>query len=541
MKIKTLNLILGGIAILAIVAVVAAGVWFAPSRGDQQPTAAIETFLAENTYINDGTVSRIGDPYVFTDNGKYYMTSTGDNVSFKLYSSADLVNWEYTSLLYTMAQDGSWAAGDFWQPQILKRGDTYYMYYCARDANDSRRIGLAVSDKIEGPYKDIKPEPLFDFGYAVIDPYVFIDDDGKMYMYYSRDVSENVVNGVKTSQIYVVPMDDLETISATEGSLVSTPELEWEKPGGGYQWNEGPDMLKHDGKYYLFYSVNYFDSRAYSIGYSISDSPTGPFVKQEKPVLTSEYEQISGTGNNSFFYSLDGSELFTAYHMHLDPLSGTGSRYLAYDRCGFRKDGTFYINGPTKSPQPLPDTEKLVPLNAWVTATADKSLDGREPAALTDGEIGFYSWNEKYEWAGEKDANITLTFEKPAQVSTLFLYGPAAASRRVNAVDIIFNDGSGIYNVLLGKANGEAAIVDFDVKTVSRITIAAADAGDAEAFGLSEIGLYLNTGGGESGMSGHTTNADYVTGKLYGKSDSAMFNTNETWFHGFLKSLGRGV
>ena len=100
----------------------------------------------------------------------------------------------------------------------------------------------------------------------------------------------------------------------------------------GTRWNEGPDILKHDGKYYLFLSANNFATRNYSIGYATADSPMGPFTKAEdNPVLATPQKLISGTGNNSFFYSVDGKELFTAYHAHRFPDKPSGNRVLYID------------------------------------------------------------------------------------------------------------------------------------------------------------------------------------------------------------------
>src|SRR5690606_515863 len=57
----------------------------------------------------------------------------------------------------------------------------YYLYFPAYDHQDVFRIGVAVSDKPEGPYT-AQPEPMKDS--FSMDPAVFKDDDGKYYMYF---------------------------------------------------------------------------------------------------------------------------------------------------------------------------------------------------------------------------------------------------------------------------------------------------------------------------------------------------------------------
>ena len=68
---------------------------------------------------------------------------------------------------------------------------------------------------------------MFDFGYAAIDPHIFIDDDGDIYMFFSKDGSSNIVNGRRESHIYGVELnDDMVTLKGTPVFL-SRPD----KPG----------------------------------------------------------------------------------------------------------------------------------------------------------------------------------------------------------------------------------------------------------------------------------------------------------------------
>ena len=61
---------------------------------------------------------------------------------------------------------------------------------------------------------------------------------------------------------------------------------------------------------------------------------------------------MGGTGHNTFFKV--GEELFTSYHSLTDPVAGGGNRQLCYDRAGFHADGTPFVSGPTRAPQPVP-------------------------------------------------------------------------------------------------------------------------------------------------------------------------------------------
>jgi GH43 family beta-xylosidase len=136
--------------------------------------------------------------------------------------------------------------------------------------------------------------------------------------------------------------------------LLLQPDQEWEGLEGDYQWNEGPFVLKNDGKYYLMYSANYYASEDYSVGYAVADKPTGPFTKaSENPILSKNLDEgVSGPGHNSVTTGPDGETLYTVYHIHTHPLVPSGDRQMSIDKIEFI-DGKLKISGPTMSEQQI--------------------------------------------------------------------------------------------------------------------------------------------------------------------------------------------
>ncbi len=269
-------------------------------------------------------VTNIGDPFILYHEGVYYMyTTTFDAKGFRYYISENLENWTDGGLALDLS-DG-WACKDFWAPEVICRpGDgKYVMHFTARrKADQSLRIGVAVADSPQGPFRQLTDAPMFDFGYAAIDGHAFIDEDGKAYFYYSRDCSENLIDGKNISQIYVVSLDETLTQVTGKPVLLATPTYSYECQGCGHWcWNEGASVLKKDGKYYLFYSANNFATKAYCINLAVADTPTGAFAKMngQNPILHCDMQKqdFSGPGHNAFFTDRDG-HLKTVFHIHTD-------------------------------------------------------------------------------------------------------------------------------------------------------------------------------------------------------------------------------
>ena len=364
---------------------------------------------------NPRPITGIGDPFVLSDSGHYHVFATGAQIGFFHWSSDDLISFERDKAL----KRSSWIYGDYWAPEVYAWGDQYVMLYTGRwKQNRSLRIGIAFADAPEGPYKDPLGTPLFDFGYAAIDGTLTVDDAGTPYLIYSRDCSENYVNGYHESHLYGVQLS--EDLMSTVGDAVAltVPDASWETKSGEYRWNEGPAVLRHAGKYYLFYSANYYASKEYGVGVAVADAPLGPYVKQaDNPVLRWLEDAdgrviVSGPGHNSFFTV--GEELFTAYHTHTDPSAPNGDRQLCIDRAGFHTDGTAYISGPTLAPQLRPLAEL-----GLVNLTASASCSNDPSQLLTDGDICSSAASDAYVWPGDF---TQLNWDTPVTADMLMLW-----------------------------------------------------------------------------------------------------------------------
>ena len=245
---------------------------------------------------------------------------------FDCFSSKDLVNWtKHSSVLDTSAV--KWAKKAMWAPSIIHKDGKYYFFFGANDVHEGEvgGIGVAVSDRPEGPYKDLLGKPLINEivnGAQPIDQFVFRDDDGRYYMYYGGWGHCNMVK-MGSDLISIVPFEDGTTYKEV------TPE----------NYIEGPFMLKHNGKYYFMWSEGDWTGPDYCVAYAIAGSPFGP-IKRVGKILEQDTKIANGAGHHSIIKGPGNDEWYIVYHRR--PLGETDGNYriTCIDRMYFNKNGT---------------------------------------------------------------------------------------------------------------------------------------------------------------------------------------------------------
>ncbi len=344
------------------------------------------------TYSNPLNVE-FGDPYVIqASDGKFYMYGTGEMAGgyeskdgFGAYVSDDLINWSSCGQVYTKSEN-SWGVNCFWAPEVYEMNGRFYMFFSANWKENPNnelemfRIGVAVSDSPTGPFIEMSDKPLWDPGYPVIDGNLLFDDDGRVYMYYSRCCYKNSVesevadwakkeglfDNIEESWVYVVELATTLDSVISEPTLVLNPPKEMNNPQSEWEsrsvtekevnrrWTEGSFILKEGDTYFIMYSANFFGGEHYAVGYATSKSPLGPFVKAaNNPVLektTPKGGKVTGTGHNSVV-TLANGDRYCVYHGRT---TETGdNRVVFIDRMKI-ENGVLTVDGPTTDPQQMP-------------------------------------------------------------------------------------------------------------------------------------------------------------------------------------------
>lgn len=248
----------------------------------------------------------LADPTIFYDQGVYYLYGTHTtNQGFEVYTSTDLKNWSKEQKL-ALSKADVFGEGNFWAPQVFKYKNKYYMAYAADE-----HIAIAESGSPLGPFKQAVKQPLIT-SVKTIDPFVFIEG-GHKYLYYVKLDEGNRIFAAELK-------DDFSGLKAgTEHACLNAVDhpQAWENLAHkSWTVTEGPTVLKHRGKYYLFYSGNGFKSIYYAVGYAVADHPFGPWKKfKGNPILNKDLIGENGPGHGDFFIDRDGHYDYV-FHTH---------------------------------------------------------------------------------------------------------------------------------------------------------------------------------------------------------------------------------
>ena len=280
------------------------------------------------------------DPFVLLHDGMYYLYATSSDSGFQVFSSPDMSSWKDEG--WALRKEDSWGDRWFWAPEIIVKDGIFYMYYSVEE-----HLCVATSDSPLGPFKQEVKSPIHP-NIKEIDGHVFLDDDGKYYIYFVRFDNGNNIWGAELN-------DDMASIKRDTLIRLLIPTEDWEK--AMYPVVEGPFILKHERMYYLTYSGDHFESPGYGVGYAISDNPLGPFVKHKNNPIMQSNTLVHGAGHHSFVRSPDGTELFMVYHIH-NNTTAVQPRRTCIDRAKFVPvnggPDELLVYGPTLTPQPVP-------------------------------------------------------------------------------------------------------------------------------------------------------------------------------------------
>lgn len=286
-------------------------------------------------YDESGNIINAGDGGIICVDGRYHWygmalrplpaggggkggqtTCTGIN----MYGSDDLLHWEYEGVILPCSPDPNdalYGPMRFERPKIIyNRRTKKYVLWChyVRYPGDhgfvdgSADAGVAVADRVDGPYRWAGySRPIDDRGY-VRDCTVFRDTDGRAYFIYDRHVSDGGWGGDRC----------LHVVELTEDYLGFTDRFARIGPCAR---REAPVMRKYNGWYYLITS-GLTSWECNQARYFRAENIMGPWQDMGDPCLSDEshttfysqgtfmIEDALGSGQDIFMAERHNTENF---------------------------------------------------------------------------------------------------------------------------------------------------------------------------------------------------------------------------------------
>jgi GH43 family beta-xylosidase len=331
---------------------------------------------APRTYTNPVYDGYFADPFVWRHGDAYYAVGTGAREAagvagqggtagqgsiFPLLRSDDFVSWRQVG--HALEPPDPRLGHSFWAPEVAEEGRAFYLYYSVGFEDKNHQLRVAVSERPEGPYRDVGT-PLLEPTATpfAIDPHPFRDADGQWYLFYARDFLDPGLDFRVGTALAARRMDGMVRLGDEE-TVILRAGFDWQRfqrdrpmYGGVFDWHtlEGPCVRRHGGGYFCFYSGGRWEGETYGVDYAVADRVLGPYVQPaalEWPrLLRSVPGRLLGPGHNSVVAGPDGVTEYLAYHAWD---VGLTARRLCLDRLRWSADGPA-CDGPTWEAQVVP-------------------------------------------------------------------------------------------------------------------------------------------------------------------------------------------
>lgn len=256
-----------------------------------------------NTYKNgiklyiDGKKTPIGDPYILSFEGMYYLypSTHYEETNIKCFMSENLVDWTYKGLVTDDV-----LTKNAYAPEVIY---AYGKFYLATSPGGNGHY-IFVADHPLGPFKRITEN----IGEMI---------DGTFYyenkkLYFGRANHEGI------------------TISQMNKQGECSHRMELYAPMHG--WTEGPHFIQHDNIYFMTYCGNFIESAGYRVDYGYAQTLNGSYTRGiNNPLVISTKDDFKALGHSMNILGPNLLDYYIAYHQLYVQENGIPTRDLCID------------------------------------------------------------------------------------------------------------------------------------------------------------------------------------------------------------------
>ncbi|WP_115717553.1 family 43 glycosylhydrolase [Gallaecimonas mangrovi] len=424
---------------------------FVAGCASQAPKATASITAKDKGSFTNPILPNGADPWLEYFDGNYYLTTTTWTSQLVMRKSPTLAGLKDAKPVYLWSETNPSRCCNFWAFEFhrLKTAAGYrwfLMFTSGKQENyDGQHLSVLESagDDPMGPYS-YKGSPMPN-SWNIDGTY--LQHQGSLYLLWSQWVGDEQRN-------FIAKMKNPWTIEGPK-VVLTRPIQPWAQ--SGRKVNEGPEVLKHNGRTFVIYSASFCDTPDYKLaqieltGDNPLDAKSWTYAKA--PVFT-KGNGVYGPGHNGFFMSPDGKQNWLVYHANSKSTQGCGlTRSLRAQPFSWHKDGSpdfgepaseaTVIKAPSGENGPLKvvpqgahwqltlDGQPLAGSNSWVI---DPTLNGYYRLANSQGEFltatscgkSLQPWQNQacQQWQLSTDAKGHLSLQSQAGGSSL---GPVTA------------------------------------------------------------------------------------------------------------------
>jgi xylan 1,4-beta-xylosidase len=346
---------------------------------------------AAGIYHNPVIPGDFPDPTIIRVGNTYYAAGTSNDFGpcFPLYESTDLINWKPIGSVFNDCP--KWAENNFWAPELYYNNETFYVYYTAKRKTDHIScIGVATTKDIHKGFTD--QGIIVEWGNEAIDPFVFRDDDGKLYITWKA-------YGLNKER----PDEILASGMSSDGLSLSGEHFSLTRYDKGWQGrgNEGECLFRYGKYYYMLYSIGGCcdEHCSYKVMVSRSRSLKGDWEQYTQPLLRGG-EKWKCPGHGTLVETAD-HRYFYLYHAYQAKDFQFTGRQGMLDELIWDKAGGWprFKNGNT------PSDSAQIPLNIAVQRRDSDYADDFSSAV----NLKFWQWDLNKAKPDIRINNRTLT------------------------------------------------------------------------------------------------------------------------------------
>ena len=373
------------------------------------------------------------DPAVINFKGKYYMFVTR---SHGYWVSDDMSDWQFIRPQNWYFNGSNAPAAAVLNEEVIVLGDP---------------SGHGAVIKTDDPDLGDWETTFSVIPIAIQDPDLFVDDDGRVYLY---EESSNLfpIRGIELdADQYFIPIGEEKDLFK-----LHPDDHGWERFGQDHRSDidpfiEGPWMSKHNGTYYLEYSAPGTQWNVYGDGVYTSEHPLGPFeYAPYNPISYKPGGFLNGAGHGSTVEDNNGN--FWHYATMAISVNYKFERRIGMYPAGFEDDGQMYVNTAYGDyPHYLPEAEvdeHKERFTGWMLlsyqkpVTTNSTLNNVEINVVDESDSGYMLEQEDKvaEISLINDENIRTYWVAENNSDSIFVEVDLTEAMNVKAIQINFQD-----------------------------------------------------------------------------------------------------